>query len=103
MNKKYIVKSSKKEKEEDIGFKEMNTRTQIKVLKDEIDNMKERRERAKKLYRDNDFRRTMFEERVKRLEEVVKEELGIDLHETFVDDFPLILEWERNDRRKESN
>ena len=103
MNKKYIVKSSKKEKEEDIGFKEMNTRTQIKVLKDEIDNMKERRERAKKLYRDNDFRRTMFEERVKRLEEVVKEELGIDLHETFVDDFPLILERERNDRRKESN
>ena len=103
MNKKYIVKSSKKEKEEDIGFKEMNTRTQIKVLNDEIDNMKERRERAKKLYRDNDFRRTMFEERVKRLEEVVKEELGIDLHETFVDDFPLILERERNDRRKESN
>lgn len=103
MNKKYIVKSSKKEKEEDIGFKEMNTRTQIKVLKDEIDNMKERRERAKKLYRDNDFRRTMFEERVKRLEEVVKEKLGIDLHETFVDDFPLILERERNDRRKESN
>jgi|GEM_PF-6109744 hypothetical protein len=103
MNKKYIVKSSKKEKEEDIGFKEMNTRTQIKVLKDEIDNMKERRERAKKLYRDNDFRRTMLEERVKRLEEVVKEELGIDLHETFVDDFPLILERERNDRRKESN
>ena len=103
MNKKYIVKSSKKEKEEDIGFKEMNTRTQIKVLKDEIDNMKERRESAKKLYRDNDFRRTMFEERVKRLEEVVKEELGIDLHETFVDDFPLILERERNDRRKESN
>jgi len=103
MNKKYIVKSSKKEKEEDIDFKEMNTRTQIKVLKDEIDNMKERRERAKKLYRDNDFRRTMFEERVKRLEEVVKEELGIDLHETFVDDFPLILERERNDRRKESN
>ena len=81
----------------------MNTRTQIKVLKLEIDDMKERRERAKKLYRDNDFRRTMFEERVKRLEQVIKEELGIDLKETFVDDFPLILERERNDRRKESN
>ena len=103
MDKEYIVKSSKKEKEQDIDFKELNTRAQLKVLKDEIDNMKERRERAKKLYRDNDFRRTMLEERVKRLEEVVKEKLGIDLHEIFVDDFPLILERERNDRRKESN
>ena len=45
----------------------------------------------------------MLEERVKRLEEVVKEKLGIDLHEIFVDDFPLILERERNDRRKKGN
>ena len=51
MDKEYIVKSSKKEKEQDIDFKELNTRAQLKVLKDEIDNMKERRERAKKLQR----------------------------------------------------
>ena len=37
MDKEYIVKSSKKEKEQDIDFRELNTRAQLKVLKDEID------------------------------------------------------------------
>ena len=48
MNKKYVIKKQQRKK--------------IKLAADKVLNMEERRERAKELYRDNDFKMAELEE-----------------------------------------
>ena len=66
----------------------------LKELAQRLDEIDERRERAKKLYRASDFRISTIEEKIKRLEKAVLEKLGIDLREEFVKDYPSILNGE---------